>query len=105
MRKMRRALLHVPGGRVALRFRFAWNYFRQPLKQMILWAFSQKEENNFYYQVSEINRDQIIQACSFILGNTYEDIEKFIYELEKDDEIKQHIHEQLIKMDFQMILK
>jgi predicted O-methyltransferase YrrM len=100
MRKMRRAVLHVPGGRVALRFRFAWNYFHQPLKQMIHWAFSQKEENNFYYRVSEINRDQIIQACSFLLGNTYEEIEQFIYELEEDDEIKQHIHERLIKNGF-----
>ncbi len=98
--RIRQAVLRIPGGRVALRFRFAWGYFRQPLKLIILWAFSRKEENNFYYRVSDINRDQMIQACSFVLEKTYEEVEKFVDELEEDYEIKKHIHDRLLENGF-----
>ncbi len=98
--KFREMLMFIPGGRVAFRVRFAWKYFRAPIKNAIRWAFSKKEDNNFYYQVSDINRDQIIQACSVILDRTYEQIEQFVNELEEDHEMKKHIHDRLMENGF-----
>jgi predicted O-methyltransferase YrrM len=93
-------MLIVPGGRVALRIRFAWKYFRVPIKNATSWAFSKKEDNNFYYQVSEINRDQIIHACAYILKKEYVEIDFFVSELENDRGIREHIHARLQENGF-----
>ena len=98
--KLRRLIMFIPGGRVALRIRFAWKYFRAPIKNATNWAFSKKEDNNFYYQVSEINRDQIIHACAFLLKSTYLEIDSFVRELEGDRVLRDHIHARLQEEGF-----
>ena len=98
--KLRRLIMFIPGGRVALRIRFAWKYFRAPIKNATSWAFSKKEDNNFYYQVSDINRDQIIHACAFLLKSKYLEIDSFVRELESDRVLKDHIHARLQREGF-----
>jgi len=76
----------LPGYKILLRFRIGARYFRPPLKYLLNWIIVGKEESNFYYKTNSLNRNQIISSVAFALKTSFEDVERYVVEIETNKE-------------------
>ena len=70
---------------------FAMSYYKKQIAMIKKWAWKDTEDDNFYYKLSSLNNDQLAQTVSTITGISYSIILQYFDELERDDELRQHI--------------
>lgn len=62
-----------------------------PVKLARKWAWKDKEVSNFYYDITPLNRDHLVQLIATITGHEYARISDYMTELETDSALKQHL--------------
>ena len=83
----------LPGYKISLRLRIGSRYFKKPLAHLMKWIFVGKEESNFYYKTNALNRDQIISSVAFALETTFNNIERYVLEIENNDKFAADIEQ------------
>lgn len=73
----------------------AMSYYDAKIKMIKDWVWKDTETSNFYYKLTEFNRDHLAQLISSITGQTYEKIIGYFVELESDVELRQHLERTL----------
>ena len=76
---------------ILFRFKIAIGYYIDPIKQIFLWLLRSNETTNFTYDISPINKQYLISFISVITGKNFDEIEKYVLEVENDVELKNHI--------------
>jgi hypothetical protein len=79
---IRKAISRIPGIRIFIRMQIARAYFGKPLRNLFEWIVSGREESNFYYELSPLNREQVISSVAVMLETDYKTIEKYVLEIE-----------------------
>lgn len=95
MPNFRRSIVRIPilGDIVLITYRFilALRYFIKPIRAVFVWLFRSREYANFTYSLTNSNKRYLIATLSDLLSMPYAEIEKFIYEIENDVRLKEHI--------------
>ena len=89
-------------GRVFLityRFKNAFPYVAKPLSTMIKWLFTSKETTNFTYDLTHRNKKYLASTISVVTKTPISLIEKYINELNNDDDLKKHIISGILNSD------
>jgi len=73
------------------RFKIAIKYYIDPIKEIFLWLLRSNETTNFTYDLIPINKQYLVPFISVITGKDFNEIEKYIREVENDVELKNHI--------------
>ena len=73
------------------RAKIALAYLYTPLAHFVRWLFTSKEITNFTYHLDENNKRYLASMTSDILGVDFSTIERYIEELEQDDQLRRHI--------------
>lgn len=76
---------------ILFRFKIAIGYYTNPIKQIFLWLLRSNETTNFTYDLSPINKQYLISYIAIITEKHFNEIEKYIQEIENDVELKNHI--------------
>jgi hypothetical protein len=71
------------------RLRIALGYL--PLKEVVLWLATSREITNFTYELTGLNRQQLISFVAVISDKSYDEIAAYVVELENDEALRQHI--------------
>lgn len=66
-------------------------YFKTPLKSFFIWLFKSNETTNFTYPLDPINFDYLISFISTATKKNFNDIKKYITEIEADENLRNHI--------------
>jgi hypothetical protein len=85
LRPLRGIVLFLYRSKVAL------GYYRDPLKELLLWLFQSRETTNFTYELTPINRRYLAALIAHVLGKSYEEIFCYMAELEADTDLRSHI--------------
>lgn len=94
---LKRIVKLIPGIKAPRRLRIVSRYLSKPLRSSFLWLFQNTEESNFYYDLSDLNYDQLIQGTSLALGLRYEEVSTYFDELRFDDNLKEVIRKNLVQ--------
>src|ERR1700722_13593354 len=62
-----------------------------PLFRAFTWTFTAREHYNFTYNLEPINLRYLISFVAMITGQDYATIEKYVREIENDEQLKAHI--------------
>jgi hypothetical protein len=73
------------------RFRTAFGYYRGPLRELLFWLFQSRETTNFTYELTPISRRYLASLIADVLGKPYEEILRYMAELEDDLDLRSHI--------------
>jgi len=90
---MKRFLKMMPGYKISLRFRIGTRYYKDPLKRLSQWILLGKEDSNFYYKINSLNRNQIISSLAFALETSFENVERYVLEIEDNKEFESDVEE------------
>ena len=77
--------------RVPIRLIIALRYYSKNLRYIGKWIWQNNETSNFYYGLTELNRDQLAQIVSMVTGHPYLEITGYFDELENDQELLNHL--------------
>ena len=77
--------------RVPIRLKIALRYYSKNLRYIGMWIWQNNETSNFYYGLTELNRDQLAQIVSTVTGHPYSEITGYFDELEHDQELLNHL--------------
>ena len=77
--------------RVPIRLVIALRYYSKNLRYIGKWIWRNNETSNFYYGLTELNRDQLAQIVSVVTGHPYLEITGYFDELENDQELLNHL--------------
>lgn len=92
---LKRQIIKIPilgkGLIILFQFKIAIGYFANPIKQIFLWLLRSNEITNFTYDLSPINKQYLISYITVITEKHFNEIEKYIQEIENDVELKNHI--------------
>ena len=69
----------------------ALNYYRSQFKYINEWCWKDTEDSNFYFNLTPINIDQLIQVIALVTGFNYNEVNNIIIEIQNDDDLKEHI--------------
>lgn len=83
--KLVRKLIFV---RAYKRRQFAISYFRPQLKYIRTWMWKKTENSNFYYDITELNKEHLAHLLSHILGTPHAQIQEYFSELESDLDLR-----------------
>lgn len=64
------------------------NYNLINLKRTITWLFTSREFTNFLYEITSLNRNQMIGGISSITGNSITEVEEIFKEIENDKQFR-----------------
>ena len=81
---IRTKLLRLIAPFLRLRVFFQFNFSN--IKKSIRWLFKSREFTNYSYDVTPLNRNQMIGAVSSLTGKNMNEVEKYFIELETDKE-------------------
>ena len=73
------------------RFKIVIGYCANLIKQTFLWLLRSNETTNFTYDLAPINKQYLISYIAVITEKNFNEIEKYIQEIENDVELKNHI--------------
>lgn len=73
------------------RLEFAMSYYLEAIARARAWAPLRTEETNFYYDLSELNRDHLAQAVAVVAGLTHERALSYFREIEGDQRLRLHL--------------
>lgn len=77
--------------RVRQRRKIAMRYYTRHLNVIDTWIQKDTEEANFYYQLSDRNKNHLAHLLANVTGHPREEILKYFDELESDEELRAHI--------------
>jgi cephalosporin hydroxylase len=77
--------------RVPIRLKIALHYYSKNLGYIGKWIWQNNETSNFYYGLTELNRDQLAQIVSMVTERPYSEITGYFNELEHDQELLNHL--------------
>ena len=86
--------------RRAYRRSIAMRYYSDHLRQIREWAAADGETSNFYYDITDINRDQLAHLVSNVTGRSYVEVVGFFEELETDVELRMHLQSSLLNTNY-----
>ncbi len=66
-------------------------YYKDSLALIEKWIRLDKETSNFYYKLTELNRDHLAQLIGTVTGEGYTRIVEYFDELEGDAELRNHL--------------
>ena len=81
---LKKAISRIPGFRLVIRIRIAFFYFGKTLKNLFFWICLGKEESNFYYDLTPLNRNQLISSVAVMLETDFETIKTYVDEIENN---------------------
>lgn len=82
------------------RKKFAYNYYRNQILLLKKWSREDSEDSNLYYKLTNHNLDILAQAISLVTNKTYDQIKGYFEELENDVFLKQHLNNELFKLEY-----
>jgi Methyltransferase domain len=92
---MKAAIVRIPiFGRAiltVLRAKIALSYLSIQLRNLARWLLTSKETTNFTYDLDEQNKRYLASLIADILTLDYSLIERYIREIEEDDQLKRHV--------------
>jgi hypothetical protein len=71
-----------------IRISLIFNHNLIILKRTIAWLFESREFTNFLYEITSLNRNQMIGGISSITGNPITEVEKIFMEIENDQQFR-----------------
>jgi len=77
--------------RVASRRTFAMSYYRKSLDIIREWSKLDTEDSNFYYELTDLNFDQLTHTVSNLTGTSYSQVKDLLLELQNDNPLREHI--------------
>lgn len=78
---------------VLYRLRVASRYSGEPVKELAFWLFKSRELTNFTYDLEESNKRYLAAFVAQVTGKSHEEIQRYIAEIEHDNELRRHIRE------------
>lgn len=96
--KLKRAYMRFRGK--GHRRDIAMSYYRDKLEMIEQWAAKDVETSNFYYGLTELNRDQLIHLVSIVTNIAYKSIEGYCRELDDDQDLRQHLQQALANSSY-----
>jgi hypothetical protein len=81
----------LPIIRVYFRYRFAISYYNAKLKILARWIFLKTESDNFYYDLTDRNLQDLISLISCITGRDFKEVETYALEIKNNSDLKKHI--------------
>ena len=95
---MRSLLKKLPPVRLVLetrrrwhRFRFAFSYYRPAVSAIFHWLKHSREDTNFTYELTRLNRQQLAGLIAVVTGKTITEIEGYFSELDGDEALRRHV--------------
>ena len=85
--KLRRA----PLVRVYIRYKFAKSYYTEKFKLVKRWSFLKTESDNFYYDLTDKNLQDLIYLIASLVGKSFNEVERYALEIKNNKELKHHI--------------
>ena len=82
------------------RLQTSLRYYQPKLIYIFKWIWLDTEDANFYYDLTEVNKDQLAQVISLISGVSYTLVQGYFRELEQDSNLQKHILTQLSRGDY-----
>ena len=76
-----------------LRMRTVLSYYSETLKFAMRWVFAKTETDNFYYSLKQGNLNDLISAVSFVTGDSFLTIQKYIEEINSNSRIQKQIED------------
>lgn len=77
--------------RISRRWVIVNSYLRENRKLARSWIFKRTEQSNFYYQLAEKNREDLLSTISLITGVKVETLRTYLDELIDDVELREHL--------------
>ncbi|MBX3611676.1 MAG: class I SAM-dependent methyltransferase [Hydrogenophaga sp.] len=81
----------MPIARVIYRRQYGMSHYADKIAFIKRWAWLDTEDSNFYYRLTEMNRDQLAQTVATVTGVTPTQVLGYFAELEGDDRLREHI--------------
>ena len=78
----------------------ALSYYKDKIKMINKWCLLDKETSNFYYKLTNLNRNYLAHVISVVTGEKHEKIISYFKELEENEELKTHIKNSIIKSGY-----
>jgi len=85
--------------RLLVRARIVIGYLGPRLKHGFRWIFRDTETSNFYYRLSELNRQQLAHFVAVITKTSHAQVLAFFAELEGDSQLRHHLQRLLRESD------
>lgn len=73
------------------RRQFALSYFKPQLKFIRTWMWKKTENSNFYYDITDLNKEHLAHLLGHVLSTPHAQILRYFSELESDLELRNHI--------------
>jgi len=74
-----------------VRLKVALGYFADPARQLVIWLFKSRQVSDFTYDLDEMNKRYLTAFVAQVTSKKYGDIMNYITELEKDNELREHV--------------
>ena len=71
--------------KVILRTRYAFSYYKKPLKSILKWAVADTENHNFLYPLTSLNMQYLMHFLSNSFDVSYETVQVYLDEILNDD--------------------
>ena len=84
---------------IAYRFKNAFPYTAKPFFIMLKWLIISKETTNFTYALTASNKKYLASMIAAITQKPITDIEKYIAEIDNDNDLRKHIINSILKSD------
>ena len=81
--------------RIKYRKDFALSYYKDKLEFIDTWAKLFTENSNFYYKLTNMNRNDLADLIACLLGCSHTQILDYLDELENDSELRDHLESSL----------
>lgn len=91
--------------RVQIRLKIALSYYSKNLGYIGKWIWQNNETSNFYYSLTELNRDQLAQIVSMVTSHPYSEITGYFDELEHDQKLLEHLQTALNESSYESGIK
>ncbi len=73
------------------RFELGLSYFKTPLAELLNWLIKSKENTNFTYDLSTMNREHLAWFVVGVTGLPVAQARQYLREIEEDEDLKQHV--------------
>ena len=70
---------------------FAYSYYQKKLSLINKWAWGDNERSNFFYDLTDLNKEHLAQTISFLTNNKIEKVFNYFDELLSDKELYDHL--------------
>lgn len=86
--------------RIILRRRISYNYYKNKINLLKKWAYLDTEDSNFYYEITDHNKNILINLISFITKKNKNLIKQYFNELDSDFKLKNYLTQKIKKLGY-----